>query len=242
MHMGISDACEARYALHMTQSILASNIVALRNHLGLKQAPFAEMLNSDQPNVSKWERGVVPGGLALTKLAKLAGCSVDDFVDKPWKPRLIVTAPDTAPNRDASSGETVEIIQLDLTLPMGAGATVDDYVEEEPRVFDLAYIRGFTKTPPSRLRLARGVGDSMWPTLHSYDQVWIDSTQRTLDKADRVWAVSINGGAAIKRLRPLKDGRVLVISDNPGPGHENYEVDAEEILLGGRVIRFARDI
>ena len=151
-------------------------------------------------------------------------------------------APDHQQSRSIDQGEAVEIIQLDLSLPMGPGATIDDYVEEEPRIFDLAYIRGFTKNPPSRLRLARGVGDSMWPTLQSYDQVWLDSTQRTLNQTDRVWAVSINGGAAIKRLRPLKGGRVLVISDNPGPGHDNYEVEADELMIGGRVIRFARDL
>ncbi len=136
--------------------------------------------------------------------------------------------------------ETVEIVQLDLSLPMGPGATVDDYIEETLLRFDLDYIRTFTRTPSNRLRLARGVGDSMHPTLVSSDLVWIDSTQTMLNQQDRVWAVSINGAAAIKRLRALKEGKVLVISDNPTIG--NYEVDSDELLIGGRVIRFARDL
>jgi phage repressor protein C with HTH and peptisase S24 domain len=140
----------------------------------------------------------------------------------------------------ADAGEMVEIIRLDLSLPMGPGATVDDYIEEEPVSFDLGYVRGFTRTPPHRLRIARGVGDSMFPTLNSNDLVWIDSTQTNLNQQDRVWAVSINGAAAIKRLRSLKEGRVLVISDNPTI--DNYEVGGDEIRIGGRVIRFARDL
>jgi phage repressor protein C with HTH and peptisase S24 domain len=140
----------------------------------------------------------------------------------------------------ADAGEIVEIIQLDLSLPMGPGATVDDYIEEEPISFDLGYVRGFTRTPPHRLRIARGVGDSMFPTLNSNDLVWIDSTQTRLNQQDRVWAVSINGAAAIKRLRSLRDSRVMVISDNPAI--DNYEVDGDEIMIGGRVIRFARDL
>ncbi|MEG3084030.1 S24 family peptidase [Sphingomonas sp. PB2P12] len=140
----------------------------------------------------------------------------------------------------ADAGEIVEIIQLDLSLPMGPGATVDDYIEEEPVSFDLGYVRGFTRTPPHRLRIARGVGDSMFPTLNSNDLVWIDSTQTRLNQQDRVWAVSINGAAAIKRLRSLRDSRVMVISDNPAI--DNYEVDGDEIMIGGRVIRFARDL
>lgn len=140
----------------------------------------------------------------------------------------------------ADGGETVEITKLDLSLPMGPGATVDDYIEDEPVLFDLGYVRGFTRTPPQRLRIARGVGDSMFPTLNSNDLVWIDSTQTNLNQQDRVWAVSINGAAAIKRLRSLKEGRVLVISDNPTI--DNYEVGGDEIRIGGRVIRFARDL
>lgn len=232
------------------KSQLAENIAAMRRHFDGKQAMFAARLGTDQANVSKWEGGAEPKPLMLEKLANLAGCSIATLSSEPWEPprqafgqgktpRPVTDHPAT---RTADQGEAVEIIQLDLSLPMGTGATIDDYVEEEPRIFDLAYIRGFTKTPPSRLRLARGVGDSMWPTLQSYDQVWIDSTDRVLNKTDRIWAVSINGAAAIKRLRPIKGGKVLVISDNPGPGHENYQVGADEVMIGGRVIRFARDL
>lgn len=148
--------------------------------------------------------------------------------------------PDQPTMRSPDAGEVVEITKLDLSLPMGPGATVDDYIEEEPILFDLGYVRGFTRTPPHRLRIARGVGDSMFPTLNSNDLVWIDSTQTNLNQQDRVWAVSINGAAAIKRLRSLKEGRVLVISDNPAI--DNYDVGRDEIMIGGRVIRFARDL
>jgi transcriptional regulator with XRE-family HTH domain len=131
--------------------------------------------------------------------------------------------------------------QLDLRLPMGPGATVDDYVEEEPLEFDLAYIRSFSRTPLSRLRIAEGVGDSMFPTLLSADLVWIDTTQNQLLHSDRIYAASINGGAAIKRLRPIDGGkRVLIISDNKTV--DSYEVEAKDVAIWGRVIRFARDL
>lgn len=227
----------------MSQSVIGANIAALRRHLGLKQAAFAELVGADQSYVSKWEtKGQVPSTRPLAKMAELAGTPVDDFLDQPWTPPIDLRAvtSDQPKTFSVDGGEAVEIIQLDLSLPMGAGATIDDYIEEEPRIFDLAYIRSFTRTPAHRLRLARGVGDSMYPTLISSDMVWIDSTQTMLNQSDRVWAVSINGAAAIKRLRPLKGGRVEIISDNPAIG--NYEVDADEILIGGRVIRFARDL
>lgn len=231
------------YAQGMSRETLASNIAALRKHLKLKQEAFAARVGGKQSSVSKWENGGdTPDIRPLSAMATLAGCSVEEFMDRPWSPPSDAAQfPDVPPTRPASANDdTVEIIQLDLSLPMGPGATVDDYIEETPVRFDLDYIRGFTRTPPHRLRLARGVGDSMYPTLVSSDLVWIDSTQTMLNQQDRVWAVSINGAAAIKRLRALKAGRVLVISDNPAI--DNYEVEADELLIGGRVIRFARDL
>lgn len=186
-----------------------------------------------------------PKSETLQKLLTVVGVSYAEF-DAALAPAAGNGAgplqhPDLPPTRLASADdETVEIIQLDLTLPMGPGATLDEYIEETPVRFDLGYIRAFTRTPPHRLRLAKGVGDSMYPTLVSSDLVWIDSTQTMLNQQDRIWAVSINGAAAIKRLRALKEGRVLVVSDNATV--ENYEVDADEIMIGGRVIRFARDL
>lgn len=222
-----------------------NNIARLREDRGWKRPHLAKLMGTSPQQVERLEKG--DRRLAQDWIDKAAAAFgvepaeiISPMAEAAHKPTHL--APDHPATRTADQGEAVEIIQLDLSLPMGTGATIDDYVEEEPRIFDLAYIRGFTKTPPSRLRLARGVGDSMWPTLQSYDQVWIDSTDRVLNKTDRIWAVSINGAAAIKRLRPIKGGKVLVISDNPGPGHENYQVGADEVMIGGRVIRFARDL
>lgn len=211
----------------------------LRSKLDTKGKPLYDITRGKSKN---------PSGTTIAAIAEVFGISTGLLtaaangspVDLPTVGQTV--SPDHQSTRSIDQGETVEIIQLDLSLPMGPGATVDDYIEEEPRLFDLSYIRSFTRTPPARLRLARGVGDSMFPTLLSNDLVWIDSTQTNLNQSDRIWAVSINGGAAIKRLRPLKGGRVLVLSDNPGPGHEAYEVGADEIMIGGRVIRFARDV
>jgi phage repressor protein C with HTH and peptisase S24 domain len=80
----------------------------------------------------------------------------------------------------------------------------------------------------------------MFPTLLGNDSVLIDTTQKMLNLNDRVWAISLYGAAAIKRLRTIGPNRVLVISDNPAV--ENQEVDADDIIIGGRIIWFARDL
>ena len=217
-----------------------NNIERLREARGWKRPALAERMGTSAQQVERLEKGQRRLSQDwIDKAASALGVEPVDIIgEMPEAPAAI--AADTAPTRSVDAGETVEIIRLDLSLPMGPGATVDDYIEEEPVVFDLAYVRSFTRTPSDRLRLARGVGDSMYPTLNSADLVWIDSTQTRLNQSDRIWAVSINGGAAIKRLRPTKGNRVMVVSDNPAV--ENYEVDADEVLIGGRVIRFARDV
>ena len=188
------------------------------------------------------ERGKVkrPSPRVLRAIEDVLGLDADRLVHL-VHPSDRAQVPDVLPTRSVDSGDTVEIARLDLSLPMGPGATVDDYVEDEPLTFDAAYVRTFTRTPPHRLRLAAGAGDSMFPTLVANDLVWIDTTQNQLLHADRIYAASINGGAAIKRLRPVAGGqRVLVISDNKTI--EPYEVDANEVAIWGRVIRFARDL
>lgn len=196
------------------------------------------------------ERGKTkkPGPKALRAIEEVLGYEADYLVDlvHPRDPaatpaRRIAKPSDSSATRSVGAGEVAEIIRLDLSLPMGPGATVDDYVEEEPLKFDLGYVQTFTRAPLHRLRIAQGVGDSMFPTLVSNDLVWIDTTQNQLLHSDRIYAASINGGAAIKRLRPTAGGqRVLVISDNKTV--DAYEVDADEVVIWGRVIRFARDL
>lgn len=217
---------------------------ARKKELKVTDTAFADALGVERSVANKVVNGkVVMNARRADAVARLFKVDRDEILFRAGiseVPPNGQTTADIPPTRSVDSDDIVEIIQLDLSLPMGPGASVDDYIEEEPRHFDLAYIRSFTRTPAHRLRLARGVGDSMYPTLISSDLVWIDSTQTTLNQQDRVWAVSINGAAAIKRLRSMKGGRVEIISDNPAIS--NYEVDADEIMIGGRVLRFARDI
>jgi phage repressor protein C with HTH and peptisase S24 domain len=227
----------------MGSTVLASNIAALRRSLGLNQASFAERVGTAQSYVSKWERGMQPNTRALAKMAEMARCSVEAFMDDAWKapvkaePRPVADLP---PSRSADAGETVEIMAVDLSYAMGEGRSIDDYVEEEPFRFDLGFVRSISRSPPHRLRLARGLGDSMLPTLQTYDRVMVDTTQNRLQLDDRVYAISREGAGSIKRLRRAGPKRILVKSDNPAV--DDYEVDEVELIIHGRVIWFARDL
>jgi phage repressor protein C with HTH and peptisase S24 domain len=201
---------------------------------GIDQSSLARRLGVTQGAISKILLGRTANSRLVPRIAVQLG------VPLPWLLGETDRAELTLTGSASADDETVEITQLDLSFSMGPGTTLDDYIEETKVRFDLSYIQSFTRTPPSRLHLAKGVGESMFPTLVSSDLVWIDTTQTMLNQQDRIWAISLFGAAAIKRLRAMKGGKVLVMSDNATV--ENQEVDAEDLVIGGRVIRFARDL
>jgi phage repressor protein C with HTH and peptisase S24 domain len=149
-------------------------------------------------------------------------------------------APPAVSRISTANDDTVEIIALDLSLSMGPGTLIDDYVEGEPVKFGLGFVRNITRTTSDRLRLVRGIGDSMYPTLNGGDAIMIDTTQRSLSRQDGIYWVSIFGAAGIKRLRAVGAKKIMVISDNPTV--PDYEVDANDVRIEGRAIWFARDL
>lgn len=63
--------------------IVARKIRQLRISLGLNQSEFAERLGVTQATVSRWEKGAMPEGDKLAKLAEMAGENVRAFIDEP---------------------------------------------------------------------------------------------------------------------------------------------------------------
>lgn len=138
------------------------------------------------------------------------------------------------------SSDIVTIQKLDLSLSMGPGTLIDDWVESEPVSFDLAFVRSITRAPTDRLRIVAGIGDSMYPTLNGGDAIMVDTTDRALARQDGIYWINLYGAAGIKRLRTVGPGRILVKSDNPAV--DDQEVSAEDLRIEGRAIWFARGL
>lgn len=182
---------------------------------------------------------ISPRGDTIRKLLKHIGrAEADLYTDRPVRrslPTTIDKAPDRLPTRDASAGdETAEITVLDLSLPMGPGADIEDYIEESTMRMDIGLLRSLTRSPFNRLRIVKGIGDSMEPTLKGGDLVIIDTTYNRLDFEDRIWACRIRGLGGIKRLRSAPRSKVRVISDNPDL--PNDLVDEADLAILGRVV------
>lgn len=127
--------------------------------------------------------------------------------------------------------EIVEIEELDLTFGMGGGSYLDLPVKAKPRKFTRGWLRLFTQAPPVRIKIAQGIGDSMAPTIQNADMVIIDTADRRVMMGDQIWAVAYGETGLIKRLRPMPNGGVKIMSDNPLIGDE-IAYDGELHVIG----------
>lgn len=144
-------------------------------------------------------------------------------------------AADIPPTRGAADGDgAIALKRINLGFAMGDGTNLDDYVEEEVALFDPNVLRLISPSPAHRLLVADGVGDSMLPTLMDSDMIVIDTMQNHLSKWDRIWAISLHGAGAVKRIGLAERGKVEIISDNPIVA--NKVVSIEDVRIIGRVV------
>lgn len=108
--------------------------------------------------------------------------------------------------------DLVPVREIDLSFGMGA-TYLDVPITEEVHLFPRAWLRRYTRSAPDKLFFAQGIGDSMEPTLHDSDLLLIDTDQRQLVSADRIWVLTYADCGMIKRLRPVPNGGVEVWSD-----------------------------
>lgn len=146
---------------------------------------------------------------------------------------------DYRPEAPGERDDIVEVAEVDLRYGMGA-SYLDSAAITEPRQFSRAWLRHFTDSPPSQLFWARGQGNSMEPTIHDSDIVLFDRSDRTPRMADLIWAFAFGEVGMIKRLRPMPDGSVKILSDNqsvpPETAHDN------EVHIIGRAIAVVKKI
>jgi len=199
------------------------------DRMGLKQRELAVAIGIEENKISKVKAG--ERQLKVPELLKardwLAAHSATDAGAEPL--------PEEGLDDDA---DLVEVQELDLTYGMGGGTYLDLPVKATPRKFSRTWLRMFTDAPPSRLFFATGSGDSMMPTILDADIVMIDTTESQVRMADKIWAIAYGQTGMIKRLRPLPDGSVKILSDNPSvPLETAYD---GELSVVGRVVAIIR--
>ena len=219
--------------------MIAERISERMKALNLTQTALARLAGISQPSVAHLVKGRAAGSTQLHKIARALQTTPEYLTgetDDPSEGALPVpTADDVA---DQVGG--VRIKEIDLDYGMGASWIDGVPVTEVERVFPADWLVQFTRAHPQYLFFAHGAGDSMMPTIMDRDIVLIDTTQQTLNMADRIWAVAFGGAGMIKRLRPQPDGGVKLMSDNPSVRDE-VAYDGELSIIG-RVVAVMRKV
>jgi phage repressor protein C with HTH and peptisase S24 domain/DNA-binding XRE family transcriptional regulator len=214
-----------------------NNVAAIRKQRGLSQTELAERIGTTLNMLGKLERGDRTLDTDwLDKIARELNCDPRDLI----APAAPATRPDHSQTRVSTDDDIVEIIGLDLSLSMGPGTLIEEFVEAEPVKIGLRFVQDITRTPSNRLRFVTGIGDSMEPTLRHGDRVLVDINERQLTRMNGIYWIDHFGAHGIKRLRAAGKGRVMVMSDNPTV--PDFEVGADELRIEGRIVWFARGL
>jgi phage repressor protein C with HTH and peptisase S24 domain len=142
---------------------------------------------------------------------------------------------------EADNDDEVEIDSIDLSYGMGG-----TFVDVEPGALEIAkakfsreWLRKFTHSSPELLFTTSGVGDSMAPTINDQDIVIVDRSEQLQGAmGDKIWAIVFGGVGMIKRLRPMPDGTVKIMSDNQAVRDE-LATD-NDLFVIGRVVASVR--
>jgi len=198
---------------------------------GETAAAIARNIGSANTTINRFKKGTAETRLGRQTLTKLkeAYPTFPGFVDADSGER---------PNDHEDSDDEVDIQQWDIAYGMGGGTYLDLPVTGQTHKFSRSWLRQFTHAPPDRIFLASGTGDSMMPTILDSDIVVIDTSQHEVRLADKIWAAAYGQTGIIKRLRPMPDGSVKILSDNPNvPPETAYD---GELSVVGRVVAVVR--
>lgn len=225
---------------------------ARKKALGIKDADIAAALGLERSAGNRFVNGKT-GRLPLSKVAPLARlfqvstgeivkrAGVEGYDGQAEPPLDMARAPDQLPTRSAyGDSGAVQLRRVNLELAMGDGTDLDDWIEEVPYDFDASKLREITTTPARRLLIGKGIGDSMEPTIGSHDDVMINLDENELGRFDGIYAMTIEGAGAIKRLSPAGQGMVEVISDNPNHANRVRIFPRSAIRIIGRITWSAR--
>lgn len=188
------------------------------DELGLTRAQLIERTGiKKQSFAGYWNGERVPPAHALFQLSEELDCS----------PRWLLVGDGSLANpavadrqlsyRGADNDDDqVDIASIDFAYGFG-GAFLDvgDADVEKVR-FSRAWLRARgIHAPPEVLGVAQGIGDSMEPVFYDRDQIFFDRSARLEEHlADKMWVFAYGQVGMVKRLRPLPDGTVKIMSVN----------------------------
>lgn len=198
-------------------------------------APTIDKLRARFPDFPGWREYAAGDGVGDGRLP-FRGAPSDGSMDR------LLPLKRPAGRKPAPQDDTVEIAEIDLRFGLGGAFMDQEIVEHQARtrLFPRAWMRMITSSPLQHLYWAQGVGDSMEPKISDGDVILIDRSQTDPSFGDLYWAIAYGQTGMIKRLRPMPDGSVKILSDNPNvPPEVAYD---GELAVFGRVVAVVKRV
>jgi len=208
-----------------------SNIRELREHLGLTQEIFAQILGTSFQLLSKWEGGKVkPSHKYLLKICDEFGASAD------W----------------IFYGEG-PMFRKDLPVRKGGGMLEDSKTKvgflclTESPCQDLRTLKiplreswmSANFAQKENVLLARVPDNTMSPLLQFDDLIIIDPSVKEIVENDRIYVYKANGTWFVRKIVKRSDGKWWVYSTNKDIPGEDYP-GGDKLQMKGMVVGYVR--
>lgn len=224
--------------------MLSERIAKRIRVLGLNNSQLAREVGVSPQAIRKIVTGETTNTVHIYKIAKalqttpeyLIGEVDDPLPVAPVEPQLVTSS---ATAIETYTPDLVNIHEIDLTMGMGL-SYLDVPVTQRVRTFDRNWLRQYTHAKPDLLFFCEGIGNSMEPYIHSHDLLLIDTSEKCVRMSDQIWAVTYGNCGSVKRLRPMADGSIKMMAENPAVSDE-FAYDGELSLIG-RVVAIVRKI
>lgn len=203
---------------------------------GLSQTQLAKLVGVSQATIGKLESGISSGSSHLHKIARVLE-TTPAYLNRETEDPDEGAVPLPSLNTVAEQLDLVAVQEIDLKFGMGA-TELELPVTSQIRHFSREWLRQYTRANPEHLYFAQGIGDSMEPTIKDSDLLLVDTSEKIIRMSDKFWAIAFGHSGMVKRLRPMPDGGVKILSDNPMVPEE-VAYDGELHVLG-RVVGIVR--
>lgn len=198
-----------------------------REEKQLSQAELGRLLGVSQQHIQRFEKDYPVPVKYAAKLAQILNIDIKELLPEELK--------------DVSLANP-EIVQIDvLNVRACCGNGIENFTENVigQQMMTLPALRELTESAPENIKIIKAIGESMMPTIHTDDIVWIDISVKT-PTSDGLYILCVGSDLLIRRIQinPF-DNTATVIADNnkylPIP-RQNYR----DINVVGKVIYHMR--
>lgn len=202
-------------------------IKAKREEKQLSQAELGRLLGVSQQHIQRFEKDYPVPVKYAAKLAQILDIDIKELL------------PEELKDVSLANPEIVQIDVLDVRACCGNG--IENFTENVigQQMMTLPALRELTESAPENIKIIKAIGESMMPTIHTDDIVWIDISVKT-PTSDGLYILCVGSDLLIRRIQinPF-DNTATVIADNnkymPIP-RQNYR----DIKVIGKVIYHMR--